>query len=354
MSNGSTLGILGGGQLGMMSARAARGLDIKTIIYTPEENSPASKVADEAIVAAYDDHAALESFAARVDYISYEFENIPVETIRVLNRFKPVYPDETLLKITQDRLVEKQFLNDIGIPTARWAAVRSVDDVRTCLNEWGAARCILKTTRFGYDGKGQAFVKSPDDIDEAWKSLSSSVLIAESLVDFACEISVIVARDHAEKTVTYAPSINIHKNSILHNSISPSGLPSTIVEQAQEMVLKLAENVDLQGVLALELFVTQDGKLLANEIPPRTHNSGHWTIEACKVSQFENHVRAVCGMDVKPPEQRFKAEMFNLIGEDIHKMKGYVPSDKVFIHDYGKDEVRAGRKMGHVTVLSVL
>ena len=338
----------------MMSARAAHTLNIKTLIYTPEEKSPASAVSDGAIVAPYDDRDALARFAATVDFISYEFENIPVETVAFLKTLKPVYPDENLLKITQDRLEEKQFLNDIGIPTAQWKPVRSADDIRTCLNAWGAAQCILKTTRFGYDGKGQAFIKSPADIDDAWESLSSSVLIAESVVDFACEISVIVARDHTGNTVSYAPSINAHEGGILRTSISPSGLPEQILNRARGVAQTLAEGVDLRGVLALELFVTQGGKLLANEIAPRTHNSGHWTIEACKHSQFENHVRAVCGMDVLDPMQTHKAEMFNLIGDDITKLSDYTPSDKVFIHDYDKGDIRAGRKMGHVTVLSDL
>lgn len=338
----------------MMSAKAAQGLGIKVIIFTPEDDSPAAKFADDTIVAKYDDRSALEAFAARVDYISYEFENIPVDTVKFLKQFKPVSPDERLLEITQDRLAEKQFLNDIGIPTAKWKAVYSADDVRGVLAEWGVDRCILKTTRFGYDGKGQAFIKSPDEIDAAWADLSSDVLIAESLVDFACEISVIVARDKNGNAVTYEPSVNLHQGGILHSSISPSDLPRHILERAQGVTKTLAEGVDLQGVLALELFVTREGKLLANEIAPRTHNSGHWTIEACKHSQFENHVRAVCNMDVLPPEQIYKAEMFNLIGDDINKLADYPAGENVFIHDYGKGDVRPGRKMGHVTITSEL
>ena len=339
-----TLGILGGGQLGMMSAQAAKALGIKTVIYSPNNNSPAAMAADKTIVAPYDDLASLKAFAHSVDFISYEFENIPVETVRFLRTHTPVHPDDVLLRITQDRIAEKAYLNDIGIATAPWAEVTSPDMAHDVLSSWGASQCILKTTRMGYDGKGQVVVHSTQDIQNAW----------EGLVDFDCEISVIVARDTHGQTVSYEPSVNMHKNAILHQSTSPSGLNPQILQHARDISVKLADAVNLQGVLALELFVKKDGTLLANEIATRTHNSGHWTIEACAVSQFENHVRAVCNMPVLQPDQHSKAQMINLIGNDIKDLEQYKNQENVYIHDYGKTDIKPDRKMGHVTIVEKL
>lgn len=346
-----TLGILGGGQLGRMSAMAAARLGIKVHIFCPEQNAPASDVAAKTFVADYGNRMALRSFAKSVDAITYEFENIPVETIRYLQKFKPVLPDDRLLEIAQHRLSEKQFLNDIGIPTARWQAAYSPDDISNTMLEWKAKSIIVKTTRFGYDGKGQAKVNKNTDLKKLWAAFKQPELIIEEIVDFACEISVIVARDKLGQTACYVPVLNEHENHILSKTTAPAALPKRTLDKACDITRRLAESVDLVGVLTLEMFVTHNNQLLANEIAPRTHNSGHWTIDACSVSQFEQHVRTVCGLPVGSPERHSNAVMLNLIGDDVKKIKKYWEAEDAAIHLYGKHDVRAGRKMGHITLL---
>lgn len=346
-----TLGILGGGQLGRMSALAAARLGIKTHILCPETDAPASHVAARTFIANYDNHEALQEFAASVDVISYEFENIPVETIRYLKNFKPVYPDDKLLEISQHRWAEKQFLNDTGIQTAKWAQATGPDDIHLTLKELGASDCIIKTTRLGYDGKGQAKITKDTDIDTAWQSLKTDEAIIESLVPFLHEISVIVARDIHGKTKSYTPVLNEHKNHILSRTIAPAPLDPTLLDEATGIAHRLAEQVGLVGILGLELFVTKDNKILANEIAPRPHNSGHWTIDACTVSQFENHVRCVCGLPVGDTTAHSSAEMLNLIGDEVEMIKDYLEKPNTSIHLYGKPDVRPGRKMGHITIL---
>ena len=345
------MGILGGGQLGRMSAMAAARLGIKTHIYCPEIDAPASHVAALTFTADYNDKAALKKFAQSVDVISYEFENIPVETVQYLKKLKPVYPDDYLLEIAQHRWHEKQFLNNIGIPTAKWAKACCAEQVQATLEEWDVSDCILKTARFGYDGKGQTKINKKTDINAAFASLKSDEVIIEALVDFACEISVIVARDLSGKTEAYDVVLNDHANHILSKTTAPAPLPPAILIKAKKLGKKLADEVGLVGVLALELFVTKDGKILANEIAPRTHNSGHWTIDACAVSQFENHVRTVCGLPVGSATRHSDAVMLNLIGDDIKLVDKYVDKPNACIHLYGKPDVRPGRKMGHITLL---
>lgn len=346
-----TLGILGGGQLGRMSAMAAARLGIRTHIYAPEQNAIAFDVSRETTCAPYDDAAALESFAKSVDVVTYEFENIPVETIRTLKRYGEVWPDDTLLSISQNRLAEKQYLNDIGIDTAPWAAIHGPKDIDTVLSQWKCEAVILKTTRFGYDGKGQLKHTIGDNSLESWEKLGRTELIAEGIIDFAYEISVVVARDQFGGMAVYPAVLNEHKNHILHKTIAPAPIPADQRERAEQMARALAERVNLIGVLALELFVTKDGRILANEIAPRTHNSGHWSIDACAVSQFENHVRAVCGLPVGDPAPFSNAEMLNLIGDDINDIPRYMATAGACVHIYGKDEAKPGRKMGHVTFL---
>ncbi len=345
------LGILGGGQLGQMSAKAASKLGIYTLIFTPEEASPASLVADKTIIGAYEDEKALAKFASEVDVISYEFENIPVDTIKYLKTFKPVYPDDALLEISQDRLTEKNYLNSIGIPTARYEDIKNPNDILMTLDKWGHNSLILKTRRFGYDGKGQARLSRDSEIDTIWAQFNNAPLIAEEIIDFDCEISVIVARDVSGRSVSYGPMLNNHKNHILDTTKAPANINKTIENKALELTLKLADKINLRGVLTVEFFVTKNGDLLANEIAPRTHNSGHWSIDACAHSQFDNHVRAVCGLPVQDPAQHSPATMINLIGEDIRNTKQYEDNPNAHIHTYGKTEVKQGRKMGHVTIL---
>ncbi len=348
-----TLGILGGGQLGRMTAMAAARLGIKTHIYTDEQSCPASQVSAHTFIGKYDDRRKLSAFAESVDVITYEFENIPVETVRFLQTLKPVLPDDRLLEIAQHRAVEKKFLNDIGIPTAGWASINNAKDIPRAAEHLGGTQFILKTARFGYDGKGQTDYRHNDDAARKWKDLGSQELILEQRLDFACEISVIVARDKLGQTAHYGPSLNEHRGGILAKSTVPAPIPEDMAEKARDMVRLLADAVDLVGVLALELFITHDGRILANEIAPRTHNSGHWTIDACACSQFEQHVRTVCSMPIGSPGRHSDAVMHNLIGMDAQKASRWLEIPGACLHLYGKDEMREGRKMGHVTVLGL-
>lgn len=334
-----------------MSAQAASKLGIKTIIYAPgDATSPAAQVADGFIDGGYNDETKLQDFAAQVDVISYEFENIPVETVQYLKNLKPVYPDEWLLEVSQDRVAEKSFLNSIGIETTQWVEINSPENMKSVFQQWEAADVILKTTRFGYDGKGQKRVGSDDDFSYAFAELGNQTLIAEAIIDFECEISVIVARDHNKNMITYGPMLNEHLNHILHKTTVPAGLAPEIERKALNMARRIATEIDLRGVLTLELFVTKAGELLANEIAPRTHNSGHWSMDGADYSQFDNHVRAVCGLEVIEPTTQ-ATEMINLIGDDINNLQDWEHDPQTRIHLYGKNEARTGRKMGHVNRL---
>ncbi len=350
-NNSKILGILGGGQLGMMSAMAATKMGINTHIYCPEEGCPASLVTPHFTCAGYEDEQALKAFAEQVDVISYEFENIPLKTIEFLKTLKPVYPDSKLLEVSQNRLKEKEFLNSIDIPTAPWAPCYNADDISQTLENWNAKQCIIKTARFGYDGKGQIFHKDSSKALESWESLNTDEAVIEGVIDFDYEVSIIVARDIKGNIVAYPPVKNEHKNHILNKTFYPAALPKNLQVEATQMVGRIAEAVNLVGVLTLELFVTKDGTLIANEIAPRTHNSGHWTIDACKVSQFENHVRCVVGLPAGAPAPHSHAEMHNLIGNDVNNLSEYEAMDNTYIHLYGKTDVKPGRKMGHVTIL---
>lgn len=349
-----TLGILGGGQLGRMSALAASALGIRTHIFCPEGNCPASQVTDLFTQAEYEDHNALKAFAASVDVISYEFENIPIETVRFLKAIKPVYPDDTLLEVSQNRLKEKKFLNDIGIETAPWAPCHSAEDITKVMDRWKTSKCIIKTARFGYDGKGQIKHEVTKSASESWKALNTEEAVIEGIVDFAYEASIVVARDAFGKCGAFPVTLNDHRDHILSQSIAPAPIPAMLARHATDMAKTLAEAVKLVGVLALELFVTKDGKLIANEIAPRTHNSGHWTMDGCNVSQFDQHVRAVCGLPILTPAQHSGVTMMNLIGSDIEKLPAYYEMNNACVHLYGKVEARPGRKMGHVNLLKPL
>lgn len=349
-----TLGILGGGQLGRMSALAAARLGINTIILCPEKDCPASLISTGFIQAEYEDEAALKKLIDQCDVITYEFENIPLKTIEFIQKHKPVYPDRRLLEVSQNRLKEKQFLNDIGIATAPWAPCHNENDIKVTLEQWQTPKCIIKTTRFGYDGKGQLLHDDNCSYLESWNNLQTDEAIIEGVIDFDYEISVIVARDVKGTIKTYPIGINEHKNHILWKTTAPANIPLEIQSSASKLAHLVAEKIDLIGVLTLELFITKDGSILANEIAPRTHNSGHWTIEACHASQFENHVRAVCGLPLGSTEAFAQAEMINLVGDDINDIPMYLEQDNAHIHLYGKTESREGRKMGHVTLISKL
>ena len=347
-----TIGIIGGGQLGRMSALAAARLGLKSIIYTPETHAPASQVCDKTFVGAYEDKALLQEFAQHVDVITYEFENIPVETINHLKQFKPVYPDSNLLEISQDRIAEKSYLNSIGIKTARWIKVTDEETLHVTLEEWNADECVIKTCRLGYDGKGQIRYNKSQKLDVSVKDLDGE-LIAEELINFSDELSIIIARDLNGKMACYGPMLNVHKDHILHKTIVPAPFRDEITQQAIQMAETLANKVELVGVLTLELFLTHDGDLLANEIAPRTHNSGHWSIDACAVSQFENHIRTVSGLSAANPQIICPSEMLNLIGSDIETIvPQHYDTEGACVHLYGKATIKDGRKMGHITFLN--
>lgn len=356
-----TLGILGSGQLGRMSAMAASRLGIDVIIFGPDQDSPASAVAKETIVASYTDKEALRLFSSKVDAISYEFENIPLETIEYLESLKPgsVLPERKLLDVSQDRIKEKSFVNSLGIDTVRWKEVSSLEDIKQTCAQWACERFVLKTTRFGYDGKGQ--IKAECEGIENNRELSDFLsatkekhqsLIMEEFSPFEYEVSVIVARDKHGKTEFYGPMLNEHKNHILHKTTVPCSSSSAVIAQSRTIGEKIANAVNLVGVLTIEFFVCNSDTILVNEIAPRTHNSGHWSIDACAVSQFENHVRCVCGLNAGAPGRHSNATMLNLIGNDIKEIDRYLTQESACIHLYGKKEIRDGRKMGHITILS--
>jgi 5-(carboxyamino)imidazole ribonucleotide synthase len=347
---GSIIGIIGGGQLGRMLAVAASMLGYKTHIFTPESDSPASQVAYKTTVAAYDDIAALKAFAAAVDVITFEFENIPHESLEALGGQKQIHPSAAILKISRNRLREKRFINDLGIPTAAFAAVTSAQELHDAIQTIGLP-AVLKTTELGYDGKGQVMLREGMDVKAAWESLHASEAILEAFVDFRMEISVIVARGAGGQSRSYVPVENIHKHHILDTTIAPARIARPLADEAEAIALHIAQKLDLQGLLAVEMFVTRDDRILVNELAPRPHNSGHWTMDACVSGQFQQAIRAVCGLPLGNPQRLCNAEMKNLIGDDVNDWRAYLQKPNVKLHLYGKAESRPGRKMGHVTTL---
>jgi 5-(carboxyamino)imidazole ribonucleotide synthase len=353
VSPGGTIGILGGGQLGRMLTMAAHDLGFKACILTPEENSPAGQIADHTIVAAYKREDALDELAERSDVITYEFENIPLSAAKYLERDSLVRPSSRPLRSTQNRLDEKTFLNNIGVPTTTFAAITQMDDLIGQGPHMGFP-CVLKTQRGGYDGKGQVIVKEKKDLSPAWSELMQQPVIIESFVPFTRELSIICARGLNGAVVFYPLAENDHRNHILHQSTAPADISDILTMRAQDMARRIVEALEYVGVLAVELFETEDGSLLVNEIAPRVHNSGHWSIEACKTSQFENHIRAITGMPLGAATMQHRAVMTNLIGDDIDQVEALSSEPDTFVHDYGKAEARPGRKMGHYTKLSAL
>ncbi len=348
---GSTIGIIGGGQLGRMSAMAAARLGYRTHIFTPEAGSPASQVAALTTVADYTDHAKLAAFAAAVDVVTFEFENIPAASLQTLTSRKPVHPNAEILAISQDRLAEKTFLNKAGAPTAPYAAIETMADLTAAMAKLGLP-AVLKTTRLGYDGKGQAMLRTAEDAAAAFHELSPKPLVLEGFIDFACEISVIIARGADGSISSFDPVENRHKHHILDLTLAPARLPLERMAEATKLGRLIAEALNLVGLLAVEMFVTSDGTLLVNEIAPRPHNSGHWTMDACPASQFEMHIRAVAGLPLPPATRHSDAVMKNLIGpDDIADWPKILATPGLIPHHYGKAEARAGRKMGHVNRL---
>lgn len=346
-----TIGIIGGGQLGRMLAIAASRLNFRTVILEPQADCPAAQLANSQIVGAYDDRAALQQLADECAVVTYEFENVPVEAARFLEKLVPVYPPPQALEVAQDRLTEKQYLNSCGIPTARFRAVDDQADLETALEEFDGEG-VLKTRRLGYDGKGQAVFRKGDLADGAFDRLGGVPLILESFVPFVREISIIAARGLDGRIECYDPAENVHRNGILHTSTLPADISAAVASQARDCAIRLLSALDYVGVLGIEFFVTADGQLIANEIAPRVHNSGHWTEAASVISQFEQHIRAVGNLPLGSPHRHSNCVMQNLIGDDILALESLALEKDVLIHLYGKTEPRPGRKMGHITRLT--
>lgn len=345
---GSVIGIFGGGQLGRMAAMAAARLGYRCHIYCPDPDSPAFQVSDSHTAKAYDDMAAIDAFADAVDVVTFEFENVPDASLDRLTGRVPVHPSADVLRISQDRAAEKTFINNLGIGTAPWRGVTDLASLEGALAEIGRPS-ILKTARFGYDGKGQTTVRDGDGPAAAWATIGETNAVLEGFVDFACEISVIVARGVDGSEQAYVPVENEHRDHILYRTTAPARIDEAVAETAMDIARRIADGLDLIGLLAIEMFVTRSGDVLVNEIAPRPHNSGHWTIDACTVSQFEQFVRAVVGVPLGSPERHSDAEMINLIGAEADDWASLVADPKAAVHLYGKAESRPGRKMGHVT-----
>lgn len=351
LSVGATIGIIGGGQLGRMLAMAAAKLGFHTIVLEPQENCPASQAANAQIVANYDDEPALAQLAERSDVITYEFENIAVEALEQLASVSSIYPPADALRISQDRLVEKNFLNKSGLQTAPFFDVAEAEDLGKAL-EQSDGRGILKTRRFGYDGKGQIrFSGSKNDPTptQAIEDLKGAPAILEGFIDFKCEISVIATRDQFGTVECFEPAQNVHKNGILFSSTVPSSVDEGTKIAAIMAATDLITALDYVGTLGLEFFVMPNGSLIANEFAPRVHNSGHWTEAACAVSQFEQHIRAVAGWPLTAQYRHSDCEMENLLGDDINRLSSLATEPNIVLHSYGKAEAREGRKMGHFT-----
>jgi 5-(carboxyamino)imidazole ribonucleotide synthase len=347
----STIGIVGGGQLGRMSAMAAARLGYRCHILTPEPDSPAGQVSAGVTLGEYEDPAALRDFALHCDVITFEFENVSAEGLDLLASLKPVRPSPAVLRVSQDRTVEKGFINAAGVATAPWAPVESFADLEAAVARIGLP-AILKTTRLGYDGRGQSRLERPEDLAPAWERLMPRPLILEGVVDFACEISVIAARGCDGGYTAFETVENRHRDHILDLSLAPARIPEATATQAQAIARRIAEALDVVGLLTVEMFVDRTGRVLANEIAPRPHNSGHWTIDACPASQFELHIRAVAGLPLPPALRHSDAVMKNLVGpEEMALWPEIVATPGLIPHLYGKTEARAGRKMGHVTRL---
>lgn len=353
LNPGATIGIIGGGQLGRMLAISAARLGFHTLVLEPQDDCPASQVCNRHIAASYDDPLGLDQLVGACDVVTYEFENIDVNAIEKLGGHVPVYPGARALGISQDRLTEKEFLQESGLKTAKFHAISDEASLLAALGETGG-KGILKTRRFGYDGKGQIrFDGSNDDPSpaQAISDLGGAPAILEGLVDFECEISVIATRGQDGKIVCFEPAQNVHKNGILFSSTVPALVSEKTKAAAIAAATDLIDALDYVGTLGLEFFVMRDGMLIANEFAPRVHNSGHWTEAACAVSQFEQHVRAVVGWPLAAQHRHSDCVMENLLGDDISRLAELGKDPAVVLHSYGKAEARAGRKMGHFTRL---
>jgi 5-(carboxyamino)imidazole ribonucleotide synthase len=346
LKTGATIGIMGGGQLGRMLSVAASRLGFRTHIFEPGAHPPAADVAHRVTTAPYEDAAALGAFAADCDVITYEFENIPTAALDLLEPLRPIRPGREALRISQDRITEKDFLTGLGLRTAPYAAVDDAASLEAAIAAVGVP-AILKTRRFGYDGKGQSRLMSADDAPRALADMAGAPSILEGFVDFQYEVSVIGARNARGDVACYDPGENVHRDGILHTTTVPSRLSGSQRMDAVLLTAKILNALDYVGVMGVELFVTPQG-LIVNEIAPRVHNSGHWTQNGCTIDQFEQHIRAVAGWPLGDGSRHADVVMENLIGDDMDRVPDLSREPATALHLYGKAEVKAGRKMGHV------
>ncbi|MEO0939071.1 MAG: 5-(carboxyamino)imidazole ribonucleotide synthase [Pseudomonadota bacterium] len=346
LPQGSTIGILGGGQLGRMLSVAAARLGFRTHIFEPGAAPPAADVAYALTTAAYEDKAALHAFAQNVDVITYEFENIPTSALDTLEALRPIRPGREALRVSQDRLTEKDFLTRLGLNTAPYRDVPDAKALAAALEAIGTPS-ILKTRRLGYDGKGQARLASPEDATAALDAMHGAPAILEGRISFTSEVSVIVTRGANGQTTCFDPGENVHRGGILHTTRVPAALPQRVATDAVLIAARIANALDYVGTMGVELFVTPQA-LIVNEIAPRVHNSGHWTQNGCTTDQFEQHIRAVAGWPLADAQRFADVEMENLIGDDIARVPDLARDPLTAIHLYGKSEARPGRKMGHV------
>lgn len=345
---GSTIGILGGGQLGRMLALAAARLGFDVAILTPEGDSPAGRVAARTLVADYTDEAALTELAKVCGVVTYEFENVPAAAVSKLTALGcPVAPGERALAVAQDRVQEKSFLNSVGVPTVAFASAEDPEGVRAAAAKVGAP-ALMKTRREGYDGKGQRWVEHVADAPRIFEELGGRPVILEAPAAFVRELSVIAARGRNGETAVYPLAENHHESGILRRSLAPARAPAAVGAQAERIAVQILTKLDYVGVVGVELFELEDGRLLVNEIAPRVHNTGHWTQDGCEVDQFEQHIRAVAGWPLGPTHPIAEVEMLNLLGPEAHGWARLAAEPETRIHLYGKREAKPGRKMGHV------
>lgn len=348
----STIGIIGGGQLGRMMALAAKAMGYRIIVLDPTVGCPAAQVSDEQIIADYDDKISLRDLAEKADVVTYEFENIDYDALKMTQDLVAVPQGSELLSITQDRILEKAYLESANINIAPYAIIVDKEEIESEIKSIGYP-AVLKTAQGGYDGKGQVVLRDANDIEMAARLLRYGSCVLEAWIPFEKEISIMVARGIDGQVETFPVAENVHQNNILHTTIAPANVSADVHEEAEEIAKKLADVLQLCGVLAVEMFVTKSGAIYVNELAPRPHNSGHYTIEACSISQFTQHIRAIVGLPLLKPELLKPALMINILGQHVdavnEKMADY---PHWFVHYYGKKEAKINRKMGHVTILT--
>ncbi len=348
----STIGIIGGGQLGRMMALSAKAMGYRIIVLDPTKDCPAAQVSDEQIIADYDDKVALRELAEKAEVVTYEFENIDYDALKMTQDLVDVPQGAELLSITQDRILEKAYLESANINIAPYAIIVDKEEIKTEIKSIGYP-AVLKTAQGGYDGKGQVVLHDADDIEKAARLLRYGSSVLEAWIPFEKEISIVVARGKDGQVETFPVAENVHVNNILHTTIAPADVSADVHEEAEEIAKKLADVLQLCGVLAVEMFVTKSGAIYVNELAPRPHNSGHFTIEACSISQFTQHIRAIVGLPLIKPELLKPALMINILGQHVEAVnEKMIDYPHWFVHYYGKKDTKINRKMGHVTVLT--